>query len=214
MAHINYAARANQNALTIHDSSVDLNYNMDRSNDSVAPFGFPQRSKFIHNLTCSRSICGIFFKAAGNHICYLLWAFFRHPAVAHNSAQSQITYRLTHISATLLCIRTQRANNILPSCCCTLMRMQSLQHHNDCLAQITNANACRCYRRGRNFSLYRSELPSCWRLASAQLPEHNTIAVHVHLFSATRLAQKHLQNEPLVMVNISLQQIRFTIFAK
>lgn len=86
MAHINYAARANQNALTIHDSSVDLNYNMDRSNDSVAPFAFPQRSEFIHNLTCSRSICGIFIKAAGNHICYLLWAFFRHPAVAHNSA--------------------------------------------------------------------------------------------------------------------------------
>jgi len=60
----------------------------------------------------------------------------------------------------------------------------------------------------------RSELSAIGCFSSTDFPQHHTIAVHVHLFSATRLAQKHLQNEPLVMVNISLQQIRFTIFAK
>ncbi len=78
------------------------------------------------------------------------------------------------------------------------------QRHIDCLAQFTNANACRCCRRGKDFSLDRSELPSCWWLASAQLPEHHTIAVHVYFLSATRLAQKHLQNGCWVIINISL----------
>lgn len=123
----NFVARAYQDALTIHDSSVGLNYDMDRNGYSVAPFGFPQGSKLIHNLARGRTVCGIFVKAAGNHICYLLWAFLRHPAVAHNSAQPQVICWIMHITTILLCIQTQRANDAWPSCYCTLMTMQSLQ---------------------------------------------------------------------------------------